>query len=83
MSETNSITAGLEMTLTICILIEGRDILPEIFRNDDIAKGVLIGVTQIEPRSVHALNVTTFLVTYPSELSPEDIENSMNGLVSL
>ena len=53
-------------------MIEGRDILPEIFRNDDIVKGILISMTHIEPRNVHALNETTFLVTCPSGILAED-----------
>ena len=50
MSDTNSVTTELVTTLTICVLIKGRDILLEIFRNDDISKGVLIGMTHIEPK---------------------------------
>ena len=45
MSETNSITAEQVTTLTVFILIEGRDILLDIFRNEDITKGVLVGAT--------------------------------------
>ena len=59
--------------LTVHILIEGRDILLDIFTNEDIAKGVLIGLTYVELRSVHALNETTFLVTYSSGILAEDI----------
>ena len=65
MSETNSVTMELMTTLMVCILIEGRDILPDIFRNEDITKGILIGATHMEPRNVYALNETTFLVNYP------------------
>ena len=87
MSETNSVTTEWITTLTICILIKGRDILLDIFRNEDIVKGVLIGVTHIEPRSVHTLNETTFLVTYLLGILAEDIDfalkRSMNGLVRL
>ena len=57
-------TIKLETMLTVCILIKGRDFLLDVFRNEDIAKGVLISMTQKEPRSVYALNETTFLVTY-------------------
>ena len=74
--ETNSITAELVTTLTVCIFIEGRDILPDIFRNEDITKGVLIGMTHVEPRSMHALNETTFLVTYPWGILAEDISST-------
>ena len=87
MSETHSVTTKLVIMLTIHILIEGRDILPEVFQNNDIAKRVLIGVTHIQSRSGHALNETMFLVTYPLGILAEDvssaIKKSMNGLVSL
>ena len=50
--------------LTVCILIDGKEILPDVFRNKDIRKGALIGGTHTVPRSVHALSKTTCLVTY-------------------
>ena len=40
-------------------------------------KGVLIGVTHIELRSVYALNDTTFLVTYPSGVSAGDVGSAI------
>ena len=80
MSETNSVTVELATMLTVCILIKGRDILPDIFRNEDIMKGVLIGMTHIEPRSVHALNETTFLVTYLSGILAEDIGSAIEKI---
>ena len=52
MSKTNSVTAELVTMLTVCILIKGRDILPNVFRNEDITKGVLVSVTHVEPRGV-------------------------------
>ena len=73
MSETNSIAAEPVTMLIVCILIDGKDILPDIFRNEDIAKGVFVNRTQIEPRSVCDLNETTFLVTYSSGILAEDI----------
>ena len=73
MSETNSVTVEWVTTLTVCILIDGRDVLPDIFRNEDFTKGVLIGTTHMEPRSVHALKETTFLVTYLLTILAEDI----------
>ena len=77
MSETNSITVEPVTILTVYVLIKGRDILPDIFRNEDVAKGVLIGITHIEPRSVHALNESTFLVTYLSGILAEDIGSAI------
>ena len=54
-------------------MIDGKVILPDVFRNEDIAKGVLVSGTHVKPRSIHALNETTFLVTYSSEILAADI----------
>ena len=69
MSETYPLTTELVTTLTVHVLIERRDILLEIFRNNDNVKGLWIGTTHVEPRSVHALNETTFLVTNHWDIS--------------
>ena len=45
----NSITAELVTMLAVCILIDGKEILPDVFRNEDITKGVLVSGTHIEP----------------------------------
>ena len=68
------------ITLIIPLLIERRDILPDILRKEDIIKGVLIGVTTIAPRSVHALNETTFLVTYPLGILAEDMGSAIEKI---
>ena len=73
MSKTNSMSTESVTMLTVHILIDGKDILPDVFRNEEIAKGVLVGGTQVEPRSVYALNETTFLVTYSSGILAEEI----------
>ena len=66
-------SAELVTTLTVCILIDRKDILLDVFRNEETAKGVLVSGTQVGPRSVYALNETTFLVTYPSNIPAADI----------
>ena len=55
MSETNSVSADLVTMLTVHILIDGKDILPDVFRNEDITKGVLVSGTHVEPSSVMLL----------------------------
>ena len=80
MSETNSVTAEPVTMLTVHILIKGEDILPDIFRNEDITKGVLIGGTHVEPRCVHALNETTFLVMYSLGIVAEDIGSAIEKI---
>ena len=77
MSETNSITIELVTMLTVCVLVKGRDILLDVFGNEDIMKGVLIGATHVEPKSVYALNKTTFLVNYLLGVLANDIGNSI------
>ena len=60
MSETNSMFSESVTMLTVCILIDRKDILLDVFRNEEIAKWVLVSGTQVEPRSVYALNEITF-----------------------
>ena len=51
-----------------------------VFRNEDIARGVLVSVTHVEPRSVHGLNEATFLVTYSSGILAEDIGSAIEKI---
>ena len=73
MLETNSVSPELVTTLTVHVLIDGRKVHPDVFQNEDVAKGVLMSWTHVEPRSVQALNETTFLVTYSLGLLAEEI----------
>ena len=50
--------------LMVHMLIDGKEILPLPLQNEDVTKGVLMSWTHVEPRNVHNLNETTFLVTY-------------------
>ena len=43
-------------------------------------KKVLIGVTHIEPKSVYALNKTTFMVTYSSWVLADDIDSAIEKM---
>ena len=76
----NSMATEPVTTLTVCILINGKDILLDIFRNEDIVKGVLVSRTHVRPRSVHALNETTSLVTYSSGILAEDIGSTIEEI---
>ena len=80
MSKTNSVSTEPVNMLTVHILIDGKEILLDVFRNEDIAKGVLIGWTHVDPRSVHALNETTFLVTYSSGILAEEIGSAIEKI---
>ena len=71
MLETNS--SEPVTTLTVHVLIDEKEVLPYALQNEDVAQGVLRSWTHVEPRSVHALNETTFLVTYPSGILAKEI----------
>ena len=43
-------------------------------------KGILIGGTHVEPISVHALNESTFLVTYSSGRLAEEIGSAIEKI---
>ena len=49
--------------LAVWVSIDGKEILPLELQNEDVAKGVLMSWTHMEPRNVHTLNESTFLVT--------------------
>ena len=50
-------------TLTVCMLINGKEILPQALHNE-VVKGVLTGWTNVEPKRLQALNETIFLATH-------------------
>ena len=77
MSETNSMPAESVTMPTVDILTDAKDILLDVFRNEEIVKGVLVSGTHVEPGSIYALNETTFLVTYPSGIWAEDIGSAI------
>ena len=80
MSETNSMSTEPVTILAVHILIDGKDILPDVFRNEDIAKGVLVSGTHVKPRNVLTLNETTFLVTYSSGIWAKDIGSAIGKI---
>ena len=59
--------------LVVCVVIDGKEIIPHGLRNEDDVKGVLMSWPHVEPRSVNALNETTFLVTFSSGILAEEI----------
>ena len=61
---TNAVLTEPVTMLLVCILIDGKEIIPHVLQNEDVTKGVLMSWTHVEPRSVQAFNETTFLATY-------------------
>ena len=69
----NAVSTKLVTTLMVCILIDGKEILPHVLRNEDVTKRVLMSWTYVEPRCVQALNESTSLVTYSSGKLADEI----------
>ena len=60
MTDVHSMSTEPVTMLMVCVLIDGKEILLHALRNEDVMKGVLMSWTLVEPRSVSALNETTF-----------------------
>ena len=61
------------MTWTVHMLIDGKEILPQALHNEEVMKGVLMGWTNVEPKRLQALNETTFLATFAVGILAEEI----------
>ena len=66
--------------LMVCILIDGKEILLHALQNEDVTKGVLMSWMHVEPRSVQALNETTFLVIYASGILADEIGSAVEKI---
>ena len=51
----NTVPMESRTTLTVCMFIDGNEILPLALQNEDVAKGVLMSWTHVEPRIVTLL----------------------------
>ena len=67
-------------TLMVCMLIDGKEILPLVLWNEDVMKEVLMSWTLVEPGNVHTLNETTFLVTYASGILADEIGSAIEKI---
>ena len=64
----------------VCIVIDGREILLQVLHNGEVTKGVLMGWTNIEPKSMQALNETTFLACYAAGILAEEIGTAIEKI---
>ena len=76
----NAMSTEPVSTLMMCLLIDGKEILPPALQNEDVMKGVLMSWTHVEPRSVQALNETTFLATYSSGMLADKIGSAVEKI---
>ena len=69
----NALPMEAYTTLTVCMLIDGKEILPQAFCNEEVAKGVITGWTNMEAKGLQALNETTFFATCALGILAEEI----------
>ena len=69
----NAIPTEPNTTLTVCILIDRKEILLQVLQNEEVAKGGLMGWMHIEPKNVQVVNETTFLAMYTPGILAEEI----------
>ena len=76
----NAMPMEANMTLMVCILIDGKEILPQALYNEEVTKGVLMGWMNVEPKRLQALNETTFLAIYAVGILPEEIGTAIEKI---
>ena len=59
----NAVPTEANTTLMVCMLIDGKEILPQALCNEEVMKRVLTGWMNVEPKWLQALSETTFLAT--------------------
>ena len=68
------------MTLTVHVLINGKEILPQALHNEEVAKGVLTWWMNVELKRLQALNETTFLATFSVGISADEIGTAIEKI---
>ena len=46
----NAMPTEVNTILTVCMLIDGKEILPQALHNEEVMKGVLTGWKNVEPK---------------------------------
>ena len=76
----NAMPTEASTELMVCVLIDGEEILLHAHWNKEVAKGVLMGWMNVEPKSMQALNETTFLATYAAGILDEEIGTAIEKI---
>ena len=69
----NAMPIELNTTLTVCMLINGKEILLQILYNEEITKGIFTVWTNVESKRLQAFNEITFLATFAVGILAEEI----------
>ena len=76
----NAMPMEANMTLTVHILIDGKEILPHALCNEEVMKAVLTGWVNVELKRLQALNETTFLATFAVGILAEEIRTAIEKI---
>ena len=76
----NAMPTETNMTLMVCVLINGKEMLPQALHNEEVAKGVLTGWMNVEPKRLQTLNETTFLATFAVGILAEEIGTAIERI---
>ena len=76
----NAMPTEVSTTLTVCILINGKEILLQALHNKEVAKGMPTGWMNVEPKRLQALNETTFLAIYAMGILAEEIGTAIEKI---
>ena len=69
----NAMPMEANTTLMVHVLIDGKEILLQALCNEEVAKGVITGWMNVEPKRLQACNETTFLATFAVGTLAEEI----------
>ena len=69
----NAMPTEGNMTLMVCMLIDGKETLPQALHNEEVVKGALTKWTNMEPKRLQDLNETTFLATFAVGILAKEI----------
>ena len=76
----NAMPTEANMTLMVCVLIDGKEIALQALHNEEVTKGVLTGWMNVEPKRLQALNENTFLATYAVDILAEEIGTAIERI---
>ena len=69
----NAMPMEVNTALMVWMLIDGKEILLQALCNEEVTKGVITGWTNVETKSLKALNETTFFTTFAVGILAEEI----------
>ena len=76
----NAMPTEASTTLTVCMLIDEKEILLQALHNEEVTKGILTGWMNVEPKRLQALNETTFLATFAVGILAEEIGTAIERI---